>query len=216
MMPEDLLGPLAWDEVRDLFAYLASPGQVPLRATPDNAATLFNGRDLTGWVGDPALWKVADGAIVGTSPGLGHNSFLVSDLSAADFTLRLEVKLTPNSENSGIQFRSTPLPDGEVKGYQADAGAGWWGKLYEEQGRALLWDRSGEAHVKPGEWNAYEIRAVGSRIETRINGQLCVDLDDPAGAREGIFALQIHAGGPMEVRFRNIQLEVHERAEAVR
>jgi hypothetical protein len=71
-----------------------------------------------------------------------------------------------------------------------------------------LWDKSGEAHVKPGEWNRYEIEAVGSRIRTWINGQPCVDLNDATGQSRGVFALQIHAGGPMEVRFRNFQLEV--------
>ncbi len=59
-----------------------------------------------------------------------------------------------------MQFRSQPL-DGfeEVQGYQADIGAGWWGKLYEENGRDLLWDKSGEQHLKPGDWNHYEIEA---------------------------------------------------------
>jgi hypothetical protein len=138
---------------------------------------------------------------------------------AGDFKLSLEVKLTPNKENSGIQFRSEVLPPpsppsqggaggGDVKGYQADIGAGWWGKLYEEHGRELLWSKSGEAHVKTDEWNRYEIEAKGSKIRTWINGQLCVDLDDPKGARRGIFALQLHSGGPMEIRFRNVRLEV--------
>ena len=54
-----------------------------------------------------------------------------------NFKLTLKVKLTPNAANSGIQFRSEPLPDGEMKGPQADIGAGWWGKLYEESGRGL-------------------------------------------------------------------------------
>ena len=121
--------------------------------------------------------------------------------------LTFEVKLDGNKGNSGVQFRSVSLPDGEVKGYQADIGPDWWGKLYEERGRGLLWDRSGEAHVKPGEWNTYEIVARGSLIRTSINGQPCVDIDDPAGAREGIFALQLHSGGPTEVRFRDLKLE---------
>jgi hypothetical protein len=95
-----------------------------------------------------------------------------------------------------------------VKGYQADVGQGWWGKLYEEQGRALLWDKSGEEHVKKEEWNEYRIEAAGSKIKTYINGKLCVDLDDPKGARSGIFALQLHSGGAMEVRFKDIRLEV--------
>ncbi|HMO65416.1 MAG TPA: DUF1080 domain-containing protein, partial [Verrucomicrobiota bacterium] len=60
----------------------------------------------------------------------------------------------------------------------------------------------------PGDWNTYEILAVGSRLRTAINGQPCVDLDDPAGARRGILALQLHSGGPMEIRFRNLRLEL--------
>jgi hypothetical protein len=112
-----------------------------------------------------------------------------------------------SADGSGIG--SKPLSGfHEVRGYQADIGPLWWGKLYEENGRALLWDRPGEQHVKRGEWNRYEIEAVGSRVRTWINGQPCVDLNDPAGKRRGVFALQIHAGPPMEVRFRNVQLDV--------
>jgi putative membrane-bound dehydrogenase-like protein len=211
MMPEDLLKPLSDDQVRALVGYLASPRQVALLATPDNVGTFFNGKDLTGWTGNPKLWKVEDGEILGISPGLKRNEFLVSQLVVGDFRLTCEVKLTPNKENSGIQFRSEPLPGGGVKGYQADIGAGWWGKLYEEHGRELLWKESGEAHVRPDDWNRYEVVAVGSKIRTFINGKRCVDLDDPDGARRGILAFQIHAGGPMKVRFRNLKLELNPR-----
>ena len=107
-------------------------------ATADNAKDFFNGKDLTGWDGDPKLWSVENGEIVGKTPGLKHNEFLRARWRPSDFRLTLKVKLTPNKENSGIQFRSEPLPDGEMKGPQADVGAGWWGKLYEENGRGLL------------------------------------------------------------------------------
>jgi hypothetical protein len=95
-----------------------------------------------------------------------------------------------------------------VKGLQADVGAGWWGKLYEEHGRGLLWDKSGEAHVKVGDWNDYEIVAKGNTIRTFINGKPCVDLTDEKVARRGIFAFQLHSGGALEVRFKDLQLEV--------
>jgi putative membrane-bound dehydrogenase-like protein len=216
MMPDDLLKPLSDDDIRALVAYLASPQQMPMLATADNVPSFWNGADLTGWDGDPELWSVekgddpgAPGEIVGKTAGLKHNAFLRSHLLVEDFKLTLKVKLTPNSANSGIQFRSEPLPGGEMRGPQADIGAGWWGKLYEENGRGLLWDKSGETHVKPGEWNDYEIIAVGSRVRTFINGQPCVDLDDPAIARRGVIALQIHSGGPTEVRFRNLAVELN-------
>ena len=174
MMPEDLWKPLSEFEVQSFFAYLSGPAQMPMRATRDNAASFFNGRDLTGWVGDPALWLVENGEIVGKTKGLKHNAFLQSEMSAGDFRLTVSVKLVANEGNSGIQFRSVGLPDGEMKGDQADVGVGWWGKLYEENGRGLLWPKSGECHVKPGVEH-YEVLAVGSEIRTRINGQTCVD-----------------------------------------
>jgi putative heme-binding domain-containing protein len=209
MMPDDQLKQFSEHEILSLVAYLRGKSQVPMRATKENAALFFNGRDLAGWTGDPSLWSVENGEIVGRSSGLEHNSFLLSDLSAGDFKLTLDVRLKDNAGNSGIQFRSKPLGGyNEVLGYQADVGPDWWGKLYEENGRALLWEKSGEAHVKNGDWNRYEIEAVGDRIRTWINGQPCVDLDDPDGRRRGIFALQLHSGPATEVRFRNLQLEV--------
>jgi len=207
MMPEDQLKQFSDHEVRSLIAYLSGKEQTPILATQELAELIFNGRDLTGWSGQSALWSVENGEIVGRTSGLARNEFLVSDMAAADFRLTLEVKLVANEGNSGIQFRSQALP-GDVKGYQADVGPGWWGKLYEEHGRALLWEKSGEAAVKSGDWNRYEIEAIGTQIRTKINGRLCVDLDDPRGANRGIFALQLHSGGPTEVRFRNLKLEV--------
>jgi putative membrane-bound dehydrogenase-like protein len=208
MMPDDLVTKLPPNEVRALVAYLRNPVQTPFLATKDNVKEIFNGKDLAGWDGDPKLWSVENGEIVGRSPGLKENQFLRSHLLAGDFRLTVKVKLTPNAGNSGIQFRSEALPNGEVKGPQADVGAGWWGKLYEEHGRGLLWDKSGEAHVKLGEWNTYAIVAQGSKVRTFINGQACVDLDDAMLSRRGIFAIQLHSGGAMEVRYKEILLEL--------
>ncbi|QDV22095.1 PVC-type heme-binding CxxCH protein [Aureliella helgolandensis] len=208
MMPENQLLPFSDHEIRSLLEYLRSKQQTPIRATSENVSTFFNGTDLSGWNGNPELWSVVDGELVGKSSGLKTNEFLVSDLAADDFRLTLEIQLVENLGNSGIQFRSRSHESGSVEGYQADVGQGWWGKLYEEHGRGLLWDQSGEAHLKPGQWNRYEVEAVGSHIRTRLNGNLCVDLDDPKGARAGVFAIQLHSGGPTEVRIRNVVLEL--------
>ncbi len=207
MMPDDQLGQFDEHQVRSLFAYLRSESQSPLLATAENAPGLFNGKDLKGWHGNSQLWSVQNGEIVGQSPGISRNEFLVSDYLVRDFKLTVEVMLVDNKGNSGIQFRSQGAGDGDVKGYQADIGAGWWGKLYEEHGRGLLWKKGAGSALKSGEWNLYEIEAVGSHVRTWLNGELSVDLDDPDGAKEGIIALQIHSGGPMEVRFRNLKLE---------
>ena len=196
--------------MRSLFAYLQHPNQVPMLATADNVKEFFNGKDLTGWDGDKDVWSVENGEIVGkTKTGLKKNTFLKSHLAVEDFRLSVKVKLTPNKENSGVQFRSEALPDGEMKGPQADVGAGWWGKLYEESGRGVLSDnKAGEKVVKADDWNEYVIEAVGSKVKTWINGKPCVDLDDEKISRRGLFAFQLHSGGAMEVRFKDIKLEV--------
>ena len=209
MMPEGLLAPFKDQEIRDLLYYLRQSAQAPLLGSKDNVDLFFNGKDLTGWDGAESVWRVDNGEIVGeTKTGLKHNEFLKSDMILKDFRLIFQVKLTPNSENSGIQFRSQRADHGEVKGYQADAGQGWWGKLYEELGRALLWDQPGDMHVKKEAWNTYEILAVDHLIQTAINGNKCVDFKDPDGSLQGIVALQAHSGGPMEVRFRQFQLDI--------
>src|SRR5207253_11380297 len=137
--------------------------------------------------------------IVGQTQGLKHNEFLRSQMIADDFRLTLKVKRVPDKENSGIQFRSAALPGGEVKGPQADIGAGSWGKLYEENGRGLLWKTPGDPFVKKDQWNAYTIEATGTRVRTWINGQLCVDLDDAQLSQRCLFAFPLHRRGAREV-----------------
>jgi hypothetical protein len=157
---------------------------------------------------------VENGEIVGASKtGLKQNDFLKSEFMLDDFRLVFKMKLTPNNANSGVQFRSEPFEGHEMKGPQADAGAGWWGKLYEENGRGLLWDKPGDGFVKNGDWNTYEILAVGGKIRTAVNGQLCTDLDDSKVARRGIVGLQVHSGGPTEVRFKDFELELNPKFE---
>ena len=209
MMPDDILKRVSEPELRALVAYLQAPNQVPMLATADNAKDFFNGKDLTGWDGDMAVWSVQNGEIVGkTATGLKRNTFLKSALTVTDFKLTLKVKLTPNKENSGIQFRSEPLADGEMRGPQADIGAGWWGKLYEESGRGLLAKEGGEKHVKPDDWNDYVVEAKGDAVKIWINGQQVCDYADPKLSRRGVIGLQVHSGGPMEVRFKDLKLEV--------
>jgi putative membrane-bound dehydrogenase-like protein len=209
MMPDDLTKPLTEGQLKNLFAYLKHTQQVLPLADAENAKEFFNGKDLTNWDGDTTVWSVQNGEIVGKSEkGLKANNFLKSAMEVTDFKLSLKVKLTPNEANSGIQFRSVPIEGGEMRGPQADIGKGWWGKLYEESGRGLLVKEGGEKFVKENEWNDYVIEAVGPKVKIWINGELVCDYTDDKLAKRGQIAVQVHSGGPTEVRFKELKLEI--------
>ena len=187
------------------------PNTLTRQEKKDGYTLLFNGRDLKGWEGDPALWSVAGGVLIGSTDGhpIKRNTFLITKEKFSDFVLKAEIKL--RNHNSGIQFRSQAQPDWVVAGYQADAAEGnWWGSLYDERGKRGViadgWKGKGQTVVKAADWNQYEITARGNHIQLKLNGLVTAELDDDQ-AREGIIALQLHAGPAMKVEFRNIKLK---------
>ena len=189
----------------------AATGKVTIAPAFPEWEPLSNGKDLAGWRGSQEIWKVADGAIMGESPGIRHNDFLVTERRYADFILKVKVRLTPDEENSGIQFRSEPLPNGEMYGYQADIGKGWWGSLYDEStGRNLLvasYDEKGSKVVRKNDWNDYEVEAAGSRIKITINGTVTTEYEDSESRPDGHIAVQVHSGGPLKVEFKDMAIK---------
>jgi hypothetical protein len=178
----------------------------------DGFMPLFNGRNLDGWDGDPRLWSVKDGIIVGSTEGvsLEHNEFLISRKTYSNFILRADMKL--RNHNSGIQFRSQASPQWVVSGYQADAAENnYWGCLYEEKGKRGVmvdgWKDKGEKVVKLKDWNTYEILCDGDHIQIKLNGLVTADLHDSVSL-SGVIALQLHRGPPMQAYFRNIEIKV--------
>lgn len=191
-------------------AMLASPQLTP-EEKKEGFKLLFDGKTLNGWDGDPRLWKVRDGMIIGNTDGveLERNTFLITKRTFRDFILRTEVKL--RNHNSGIQFRSEAFPGWVVRGLQADmAENNWWGGIYDEGGkRGVLvngWKGKAETVVKPKDWNTYEVSCVGDLIQLRVNGLLTAELHDST-RMEGVIALQLHRGPGMEVAFRNIRIK---------
>jgi type 1 glutamine amidotransferase len=214
-----------------LFAAHAGRGDDP------SFVPLFDGASLAGWEGKPEFWRVEDGAIVGETtaekPTQG-NTFLIWQAGLVDdFELELDYRITAKG-NSGVQYRSQDLGDFVVGGYQGDfeGGTKFSGIMYEEKGRGILCLRgervaiaadgtktpgepigdSGKLQelIKPGEWNAYRIVAKGPTLQHFINGQLLSEtVDEQAGKRavQGVLALQLHAGPPMKVEFKNIRLK---------
>lgn len=192
------------------------------RAAEDpEAVALFNGRDLTGWEqkNGTATYRVVDGAIVGTTSEGSPNSFLCTTTDYGDFELTLEVQVD-DPLNAGIQIRSVSKPElqgGRVHGPQVEVAVnGTAGYIYGEAlGTGWLSkdrdDPAANAAFKPGEWNAYRIRAEGNRIRTWVNDVPVADLvDDTTGMSRGFIGLQVHAiaqgEGPYEVRYRNIRI----------
>jgi hypothetical protein len=171
---------------------------------------LFNGKDLSGWVtpDDKSLFAVEDGEIVGRTKGdLKKNEFLATARLYRNFVLRAKVKF--RNGNSGIQFRSKRTPDGVVSGPQADIAAGYWGLLYEERGRGILQrypeDKANKL-VKNNDWNEFVITAKGKHVTIDLNGTRIIDRTDDKFDDEGIIALQVHVGPPMEVRYKDIEI----------
>jgi hypothetical protein len=207
---------------------------------------LFNGKDLSGWNGNPDLWSAKDGAIVGQTteahPAKGNTFLIWTNGNVADFELHFSYKIMPNNNkgfgNSGVQYRSKILDTNNwvVGGYQADfeAGSAYSGILYEEKmtrgimaarGEKVVWNKDcqkqvvGEvgksdeiqAAIKKEDWNEYVVIAKGNHLQHFINGKPTVDVTDECESKRamsGVLALQLHAGPPMTVQFKNIQIKI--------
>lgn len=102
--------------------------------------SLFNGTDLTNWIGDPAFWRAENGSIVGERKEEGRPStYLYYDgPMVKDFTLTLDVRLS--NRNSGVQYRSRLVDRYAVAGYQFDLDGQnrHTGGLYEQNGRGIV------------------------------------------------------------------------------
>jgi hypothetical protein len=201
------------ESMRAVFLCLAIVVTLLLSADEPDFKPLFNGKDLSEFDGDKELWKLADGVIVGDSPGIKHNQFLKTKKLYDDFELRLEFRLTDGIGNSGIQFRSKAVEDStEVEGYQADIGQEHWGCLYDESRRRKVLAFADEKLadvLKKDDWNEYVIRAEGKRITLKINGQTTVDYTEPDAdiPQTGFIALQVHSGPPLKVEFRKLRIK---------
>jgi hypothetical protein len=179
-------------------------------AGADGKVEIFNGKDLTGWEVDPKYWRVENGEIVGQAKEKNNPyRYCVTTKSVGDFRLTFQVKLTPDAGNSGVQVRSVLNAVDKMTGPQADIGQGWWAKIYDEHGKALLVKTDFDKLVKKDDWNLYEVVAVGPKLKTALNGTACSDIDDKDLRKTGVIGFQLHAGGPQEVRFKEIKLELN-------
>ena len=172
--------------------------------------SLFNGKNLDGWtINGTEKWYVEDGLLVCESGPDKAYGYLSTDAYYDDFVLELEF-LQEADGNSGVFFRST-VEGTIVSGWQVEVAPPDHdtGGIYESYGRGWLIkpDKEKDAYLKMGEWNYMRIICNGDTVTTFLNGHEMVSLtDQKIGEGKGGIALQIHDGGGIKVKWRNIKL----------
>jgi hypothetical protein len=195
-------------------------GLTVVAEAPREAAwvSLFNGTDLNGWKknGDEK-WIVEKGTILCESTANKYG-YLTTDKTFRDFILRLKFK-GEAAGNSGVFVHSRIIgidtehgPDIEGMQVEIDPNTGkHTGGLYESGGRGwvAMPTAEGERALKSGDWNDLEVSLQGAHIITHLNGVKIVDYMDPTPKfTEGVIGLQIHTGGGVKMRWKDIY--VHE------
>ena len=170
--------------------------------------SLFNGKNLNGWdIHGSELWYVENGILICESgPDKGYG-YLSTEKFYDDFDLTVEFKQDANG-NSGVFIRST-FEGTKVSGWQVEVAppGSHSGGVYESYGRGWLIkpDKEKDKVLKMGKWNKMRIRVVGNQIQSWLNGTSMISLEDEMiGKGKGSIALQIHDGGGIKVRWRNL------------
>ncbi|MGQ8337146.1 3-keto-disaccharide hydrolase [Sunxiuqinia sp. A32] len=192
-------------KVSYLFVLLFALGLTTAHA---QKKSLFNGKDLDGWeIHGTEKWYVEDSNLVCESGPDKAYGYLSTNDWYDDFELELEF-LQEADGNSGVFFRST-FEGTKVSGWQVEVAPPNHdtGGIYESYGRGWLYQipDDQEGYLKMGEWNKMKIRVEGGHATTWLNGHQMCDLnDDKIAEGKGSIALQIHDGGGIKVRWRNI------------
>ena len=170
------------------------------------------------------------------NPTKGNTFIIWRKGQPSDFELRFEFRMSGG--NSGVQYRSVELEKvGKwvCGGYQYDMDAAdqWTGGVYAERDRGIVCVRGqkvilGDDHkpkvvgevgdkeelkkiVKKEDWNTGSVIARGFHFVQTLNGRVMCEMTDEdkeMRRKDGIIALQLHAGAPMKIQFRNIRLKI--------
>lgn len=173
--------------------------------------SLFNGKDLTGWtINGTEKWYVEKGELVCESGPDKQYGYLNTNKNYKDFILTLKFKQEANG-NSGVFFRSS-IEGVKISGWQAEVAplGQHTGGIYESYGRGWLIQPKpeDEKYLKESDWNEYKLKVVGGQVTTWLNGHMMIDLtDDKIAQGVGFIALQIHDGGGIKVRWKDLMIQ---------
>lgn len=173
---------------------------------------LFNGENLEGWQKHGSdLWYVENGLLVCESGPNQEYGYLSTTQSYKDFELTVDF-LQESNGNSGIFFRSS-IEGTKISGWQVEVAPpnNSTGGIYESYGRGWLIkpDIDKDSALKMGEWNTMKIKVVGSKVISWLNGVKMIELvDDIIGEADGRIALQIHDGGGIKIKWKNIRINI--------
>jgi hypothetical protein len=182
-----------------------------ISASAQKSKSIFNGKNLDGWVNHGTeKWYVEDGLLICESGPDKAYGYLSTEKNYDDFELEVEFQQEANG-NSGVFFRST-FEGTKVSGWQVEVAPPNHdtGGIYESYGRGWLVQIPEEKEniLKMGEWNKMKIKVVGGHVTTWLNGQQMVDItDEKIAAGKGAIALQIHDGGGIKVKWRNLMVK---------
>ncbi|WP_026769038.1 DUF1080 domain-containing protein [Asinibacterium sp. OR53] len=175
------------------------------------AVPIFNGKDINNWtIHGTEKWYVDHGELICESGPDKQYGYLSTNKAYKNFTLTVEFKQEANG-NSGVFFRSS-IEGTKISGWQAEVVPPnlHTGGIYESYGRGWLIKPKPEDEqwLKMGEWNTMKVTAIGDEVTTWLNGHEMIHIkDEKIGKGEGFIALQIHDGGGIKVRWRNLKIE---------
>lgn len=230
---------MKWIRSTDLRFFLGCLAGMLITGTPVSAEeegfrSLFNGQDLEGWKGDPKLWKVEGGIVIGTCEGPEHfpdNTFLIwQGGKVKDFEFVATMRVVGDN-NSGIQYRSRMLPEVgpfAIGGYQCDVHPAieHTGMTYEEKGRGIFGLNGRNVMLDPeakrwliaehepvkvdvSDWQEYRVIARGNHLVHQVAGKTTselIDHDEKGRSLEGLLAIQLHRGNPHRVEIRSLKI----------
>jgi hypothetical protein len=172
---------------------------------------LFNGKDLSGWkINGTEKWYVENGELVSESgPDKGYG-YLTTEKPYKNFIITLDFKQEANG-NSGVFIRSS-VEGTKVSGWQVEVAPPGLhtGGIYESYGRGWLIQPKAEDEkvLKYEQWNTMKIEVKNDEVTSWLNGKKMVTYkDDKIGEGTGVIALQIHDGGGIKVKWKNIKIK---------